>query len=249
MDIHIFTIFPEMFNGPLNTSILKRAQENKLINFKLVDYRDYSPTKHQNVDDSPFGGGAGMVLKPEPIYYALEAELGDLACYDGKILLMTPQGKKLDQSIAKELAQEKSLSIICGHYEGFDERIRAVAHEEISIGDYVLTGGEIPAMVVIDAVCRLLPGVLGETESPLTDSFYDGLLEYPQYTRPRVFREMAVPEVLLSGNHEEIRKWRRKEALKRTLQKRPDLLQKQELSAEDQRILAELKKEAEQQDG
>ncbi len=247
MDIHIFTIFPEMFNGPLNTSILKKAQENELIKIKLVDYRDFSPTKHQNVDDSPFGGGAGMVLKPEPIYAALEAELGDLHSYDGKILLMTPQGKTLDQNIVKELAQEKRLSFICGHYEGFDERIRAVADAEISIGDYVLTGGEIPAMVVIDAVCRLLPGVLGEKESPLTDSFYDGLLEYPQYTRPRVFRGMAVPEVLLSGNHGQIRKWRRKEALKRTLQKRPDLLrQKRDFSEEDRNLLAQLlKKEVE----
>lgn len=249
MDIHIFTIFPEMFNGPLNTSILKKAQENDLININLVDYREFSPTKHQNVDDSPFGGGAGMVLKPEPIYYALEAELGDLKSYDGKILLMTPQGKTLDQNIVKELAQEKRLTFICGHYEGFDERIRTLADAEISIGDYVLTGGEIPAMVVIDAVCRLLPGVLGEVASPLTDSFYDGLLEYPQYTRPRVFRGMAVPEVLLSGNHEEIRKWRRKEALKKTLQKRPDLLQKQDLSAEDRSLLAQLLQKEVEQDG
>jgi tRNA (guanine37-N1)-methyltransferase len=249
MDIQIFTIFPEMFKGPLNTSILKRAQENGFVNFKFVDYRDFAPSKHQNVDDSPFGGGAGMVLKPEPIYYALEAELGDLTSYDGKILLMTPQGQTLNQAIVKDLAQEKKLAFICGHYEGFDERIRALADLEISIGDYVLTGGELPAMVVIDAVCRLLPGVLGETESAYIDSFYDGLLEYPQYTRPRDFRGMTVPEILLTGNHEEIRKWRRREALKRTWQKRPDLLQKKTLSAEDMRFLSEIRQEEEKHNG
>ncbi|HPZ70736.1 MAG TPA: tRNA (guanosine(37)-N1)-methyltransferase TrmD [Peptococcaceae bacterium] len=243
MEIRIFTIFPEMFNGPLNTSILKRAQEKDLVQFKLIDFRAYAPSKHQNVDDTPFGGGAGMVLKPEPVYYAVETELGDLSRYEGKIILLTPQGQQFDQELAKELAQEKSLALICGHYEGFGERIRALAHLEISIGDYVLTGGELPAMVVIDAVCRLLPGVLGESASPLSDSFYEGLLEYPQYTRPREFRGMMVPEVLLSGNHEEIRKWRLQEALKRTWQKRPDLLQKKELSAEEQRLLEEIRQE------
>jgi tRNA (guanine37-N1)-methyltransferase len=249
MDIKIFTIFPEMFEGPLNTSILKRAQENGLVQFNLVDYRAYAPSKHQNVDDSPFGGGVGMVLKPEPIYYALEAELGERTKYKGKILLMTPQGQTLTQAMVKDLAQEKELAIICGHYEGFDERIRALADLEISIGDYVLTGGELPAMVVIDAVCRLLPGVLGETESAYTDSFFDGLLEYPQYTRPRDFRGMTVPEVLLTGNHEEIRKWRRREALKRTWLKRPDLLEKKTLSAEDLRFLAEIRQEEERHNG
>ncbi|MDD4665642.1 MAG: tRNA (guanosine(37)-N1)-methyltransferase TrmD [Clostridia bacterium] len=240
MEIHIFTIFPEMFRGPINTSILKRAQEQQLITFNLIDFRSYSPSKHQNVDDSPFGGGAGMVLKPEPIYSAVESVLGNVQDYHGKILLMSPQGEPFKQKMARDLAQEESLAFICGHYEGFDERVRALADQEISIGDYVLTGGEIPAMVVIDAVCRLLPGVLGESESPLADSFYHGLLEYPQYTRPREFRGMVVPDILLSGNHEEIRRWRCQEALRRTLQRRPDLLKTQDFSDEERELLAQL---------
>jgi tRNA (guanine37-N1)-methyltransferase len=248
MDINIFTIFPEMFEGPLNTSILKRAREKKYININLVDFRKYSPTKHSNVDDSPFGGGAGMVLKPEPLYYAVEDVLGSLEDYHGKILLMSPQGEQFNQEMARELAQEQNLTFICGHYEGFDERIRKLAHREISIGDYVLTGGEIPAMVVIDAVSRLLPGVLGETESALSDSFYNGLLEYPHYTRPRVFRDMAVPDVLLSGNHEQIRKWRRKESLRRTMLRRPDIIDTIELSPEDKKMLAEIINEENRQD-
>jgi tRNA (guanine37-N1)-methyltransferase len=243
MEIYIFTIFPEMFTGSINTSILKRAQEKQLVTINLVDYRLYSPSKHKNVDDSPFGGGAGMVLKPEPIYYAVESVLGNSQNFPGKILLMSPQGKPFDQKMARELAKEKSLAFICGHYEGFDERIRFLADQEISIGDYVLTGGEIPAMAVIDAVCRLLPGVLGESESPLSDSFYHGLLEYPQYTRPREFRGMAVPEILLSGNHEEIRKWRHKEALRRTLQRRPDLLKTRDFSDEERELLSQLEQE------
>lgn len=243
MEIQIFTIFPEMFNGPINTSILKRAQEKELIKINLVDFRTYALSKHQNVDDSPFGGGAGMVLKPEPIYAAVESVLGDLKTFRGKILLMSPQGEKFDQNLARELAQEESLAIICGHYEGFDERIRALADREITIGDYVLTGGEIPAMAVIDAVCRLIPGVLGETESFFSDSFYHGLLEYPQYTRPRVFRGMAVPEVLLSGNHEAIRKWRRRESIRRTLQRRPELVEFEKFSGEDRKLLEEIRQE------
>ena len=243
MEIHVFTIFPDMFNGPLNTSILKRAQEQQRVMFHLVDFRCYSPSKHKNVDDSPFGGGVGMVLKPEPVYYAMEETLGNLQDYKGKILLMSPQGKQFDQKTARELAQEERLAIICGHYEGFDERIRALADEEISIGDYVLTGGELPAMVVIDTICRLLPGVLGESESPLSDSFYNGLLEYPQYTRPREFRGMPVPEILLSGNHEEIRKWRRKEALRRTWLRRSELLKARDLSDEDKIFLSQISQE------
>jgi len=242
MEICVFTLFPEMFAGPLDNSILKKAREKGLINIRVIDYRPYSPTRHKNVDDSPFGGGAGMVLKPEPIYYALESNCPR----PGKVLLMTPQGTTFNQELAKNLAGEESLAIICGHYEGFDERIRALADYELSIGDYVLTGGELPAMVVIDAVCRLLPGVLGEKESPLTDSFYDGLLEYPQYTRPRDFRGMKVPEVLLSGNHELIRVWRRKESLRRTLLRRPDLLEKASLSEEDRRLLEEIAREERQ---
>ncbi|MDD4049253.1 MAG: tRNA (guanosine(37)-N1)-methyltransferase TrmD [Clostridia bacterium] len=243
MDINIFTIFPKMFDGPLNISILNRAKQNKIININVVDFRCYAPTKHKNVDDSPFGGGAGMVLKPEPLYYALEDVLGDINAYKGKVILMSPQGETFNQDLARELSKEQSLSFICGHYEGFDERVRAVAHQEISIGDYVLTGGEIPAMVVIDAVCRLIPGVLGELESPLTDSFYEGLLEYPQYTRPREFRGLKVPDTLLSGNHEEIRKWRRKESLRRTMKRRKDIIKTIYLSDEDKELLSQIIKE------
>lgn len=242
MDIYVFTLFPEMFAGPLNSSILKRAREKDLFAVHLINYRDYSTSKHKTVDDTPFGGGAGMVLKPEPIYRAVEDNFSP----GGKILLMTPQGIPFKQDLAKELAGEERLAIICGHYEGYDERIRGLADYELSIGDYVLTGGELPAMVVIDAVSRLLPGVLGEETSPYSDSFYDGLLEYPQYTRPREFRGMQVPETLLSGNHEQIRVWRRKESLKRTLQRRPDLFTGKELAAEDLRLLLELSEEGRQ---
>lgn len=240
MEITIFSIFPEMFTGPLNTSILQKAQEKGLISFQLVNFRDYSTSKHNNVDDYPFGGGAGMVLMPEPIFLAVEDTIGQPSAYQGRIILMSPQGRPFTQEIAKELAQEESLSFICGHYEGFDERIRSLATDELSIGDYVLTGGELPAMVVIDAVSRLIPGVLGEEESIYEDSFYQGLLEYPHYTRPREFRGLDVPEILLSGNHEKIRIWRRKESLRRTKERRPDLLLKLELSKEDSKLLAEI---------
>lgn len=243
MDIYVFTLFPEMFAGPLNASILKRAREKGLFAVHLINYRDYSLSKHKTVDDTPFGGGAGMVLKPEPIYRAVEDNYGS----HGKIVLMSPQGVPFNQDLAKELAGEDSLAVICGHYEGYDERIRSLADYEISIGDYVLTGGELPAMVVIDAISRLIPGVLGEETSPLSDSFYEGLLEYPQYTRPREYKGMKVPEVLLSGNHEQIRIWRRKESLKRTMLRRPDLFAKKELSPEDMTLLAQLKEEEQQE--
>lgn len=239
MEIYIFTLFPEMFAGPLENSILKKAQDKGLLHFHLINFREYSTSKHKNVDDSPFGGGAGMVLKPEPIYYALEKNYRG----GGKVILMSPQGQPFVQRTAVELAHEESLAIVCGHYEGFDERIRKLADYEISIGDYVLTGGEIPAMAVIDAVSRLLPGVLGEQESPLHDSFYNGVLEYPHYTRPRVFRGMEVPEVLISGNHKQIELWRRKESLRRTKQRRPDLLEKIDLSLGDRKLLAEIETE------
>lgn len=240
MEITIFTIFPEMFEGPLHTSILKKAQEKGLISFRLVDFRPYSASKHKNVDDYPFGGGAGMVLRPEPVFLAVEDILGEPSEYPGKILLMSPQGRPFTQKLAGELAGEEKLAFLCGHYEGFDERIRSLAHLEVSIGDYVLTGGELPAMVVIDAVSRLLPGVLGEEESVYDDSFYHGLLEYPHYTRPREFRGQSVPQVLISGNHEKIRIWRRKESLRRTKARRPDLLGKKELSKEDLKLLSEI---------
>lgn len=240
MDIYVFTIFPEMFaGGPLDGSIIKKAREKGLLNVRLINYRDYSLDKHKNVDDTPFGGGAGMVLKPEPIYRAVEENFPP----DGKILLMSPQGRVFDQALAVELSREKSLAFICGHYEGYDDRIRKLADYEISIGDYVLTGGELPAMTVIDAVSRLLAGVLGEESSALDDSFYNGLLEYPHYTRPRDFRGMTVPEVLISGNHKEINRWRRKESLRRTQLRRPDLLAKAELTKEDYKLLDEIEKE------
>ncbi len=243
MEITIFTIFPEMFTGPLHTSILQKAQDKGLISFNLVDFREYSQSKHKNVDDYPFGGGAGMVIMPEPVYLAVEDTIGDPAQFSGKVIIMSPQGQPFTQELAKELAKEERLAFICGHYEGFDERIRRLAHLEISIGDYVLTGGELPAMVVIDAVSRLLPGVLGEEGSIYEDSFYQGLLEYPQYTRPRDFRGQTVPEVLLSGNHEKIRLWRRKESLRRTKVRRPELLKQAELTGEDLKLLAEIEAE------
>lgn len=245
MEITIFTIFPEMFYGPLNSSILKRAQEKELVRFQTVDFRSFSTTKHKNVDDSPYGGGAGMVLKPEPIYHAFESTLGPKSSFGGKIILLSPQGEPFCQDRAKELATENRLALICGHYEGFDERIRGLAHLELSIGDYVLTGGELPAMVVIDTVCRLIPGVLGEEESALTDSFYNGLLEHPHYTRPRNFRGMKVPEVLISGNHEQIRIWRHRESLRRTLKRRPDLLSGKNLRIEDKILLMQVLMEEE----
>lgn len=248
MEINIFTIFPEMFLSPLNASILKKAQEKGILKFNFIDFRRYSPSKHKNVDDSPFGGGAGLVLMPEPIFLAVDDNLGDKETYQGKIVLMSPQGLPFNQKMALELSREQSLSFICGHYEGFDERIRSLAHYEISIGDYVLTGGELPAMVVIDAVSRMIPGVLGEEESAYTDSFADGFLEYPQYTRPREFRGLSVPEVLLSGNHEKIRLWRRQESLRRTLKRRPDLFQDNQLSDEDKILLTQIRKEESNKD-
>jgi tRNA (guanine37-N1)-methyltransferase len=243
--IAVFTIFPEMFAGPLGASILKRAQEQGLVSFSIVNFRDYAESKHKNVDDEPFGGGAGMLLKPEPVFNAFEAVLGSKEAYCGKVVLMSPQGMPFSQRIAEQLAGEEDLVFICGHYEGYDERIRGLADMELSIGDYVLTGGELPAMVVIDSLCRLIPGVLGEEESHRTDSFAEGLLEHPHYTRPREYRGMMAPEVLLSGNHEEIRRWRRKESLRRTWQRRRALLDGAVLTDEDRQFLEEIQREEE----
>ena len=245
MNITVFTIFPGMFTGPLNVSIVKRAMDLELLQVDLVDFRAYAESKHKQVDDEPYGGGAGMLLKPEPVYTAFEAICGPKEQFTGKVLLMCPQGEPFSQQIAQELSMENELSIICGHYEGFDERIRALADRELSIGDYVLTGGELPAMVVIDAVCRLLPGALGEDDSSRYDSFSDGLLEHPHYTRPREYRGMAVPDVLISGHHEAIRRWRRKESLRRTMLRRPALLDQIKLTQEDQHLLDEIRKEEE----
>lgn len=224
--------------APVHESILKRAQAAKLIELQLVNFRDYALSKHKNVDDVPYGGGAGMVLKPEPIYAAIR----NLPVTHGKrrVVLLSPQGEVFHQQKAKEWSQLEELVFICGHYEGFDERIRTLVDEEASLGDFVLTGGELAAMVMMDAVARLLPGVLGEQASFEEDSHSEGLLEYPQYTRPPIFEGMKVPDILLSGHHRNIEVWRRKESLRRTFLKRPDLFKLVEFQAGDYVLLEEL---------
>jgi tRNA (guanine37-N1)-methyltransferase len=226
MKIDILTLFPEICRAPLSESMMKRAQENKIVDLRIHNLRDWTTDKHHIVDDAPFGGGQGMVMKPEPIFAAVE-ELQQSAIKNqkSKIILMSPSGRRLDQKLATELSQESHLIVICGHYEGVDHRvIEHIVDLEISIGDYVLTNGAIAAVVLVDAVARLLPGVLGHEQSAHDDSFSAGLLEAPQYTRPAEFRGWKIPEVLLSGNHAEIAKWRKEQALKRTKQNRPDLL-------------------------
>jgi len=237
MKFTVLTIFPEMF-APLRESIIKRAQEAGLLKIELVNFRDHAGSKHLNVDDVPYGGGAGMVLKPEPVFRAVES-LGRQA---GKkrIILLTPQGRVFNQRVAEELARYDELVLICGHYEGFDERIRTLADDEISLGDYVLTGGELAAMVIIDSVARLVPGVLGKEDSSEQDSHSLGLLEYPQYTRPSDYKGMRVPEILLSGHHAKIEKWRRKESLRRTFMRRADLLANFDFQPDDYSLLEEL---------
>lgn len=246
MDIKIFSLFPEMFSGPLGSSLLGKARDKGILSVEVVNFRDYSTNKHHAVDDYPFGGGAGMVLQPEPLISALRDNL-ELEDSDTEIILMSPQGKVFNQEAARQLSQKKRLAFICGHYEGFDERIRSFVTQEYSIGDYVLTGGELPAMVMIDAISRLIPGVIKEQESYEEDSFYHGLLEYPHYTRPQNFEGMEVPEVLLSGHHENIRKWRKKQSLLRTLQRRPDLLKDYPLDKEEAKMLAEIRAELEEE--
>ena len=238
MKIDILTLFPEMFAGPFSTSIIKRARDNGLLDINLINIRDFAHDKHRIVDDYPFGGGAGMVMKPEPIFEAV-ASVRDRNTETGtKVILLCPQGRLFDQEIAKRLSGESHLVMLCGHYEGIDERVREqLVDEEISIGDFVLTGGELPAMVLVDTVSRLIPGVLGEEESFVTDSFYNGLLEYPQYTRPREYAGLKVPDILLSGDHEKIRKWRRMMSLKRTLERRPDLLNRENMTEDDKQLL------------
>jgi len=224
MQFNIITLFPEMFGDPFEVSILKRAQEKGLIEIELYNLRDYCKDKHRVTDDLPYGGGVGMVMKPEPLIAAIEAVKSSQP--EVRTLLMTPQGKKFEQNNAVRLAQYSSLTLVCGRYEGIDERVRGFVDEEISIGDYILTGGEVASMVVIEAVARLIPGVLGDADSLQEESFNMPMLEAPQYTRPRVFKGREVPEVLLSGNHSEIEQWRRQQALKRTKERRPDLLSK-----------------------
>ena len=221
MKIDILTIFPNMFNNIFNESIIKRAKEDKLIEINIIDFREYSLDPHKKVDDTPFGGGTGMVLMPEPIFRAID----DIKTDDSKVILLTPDGVPYKQKHAYDLSKEKHLIIICGHYEGFDERIRTLADYEISIGDYVLTGGEIPAMVLVDSITRLIPGVINE-ESHINDSFNNNYLDYPTYTKPRNFRGMEVPEVLVSGDHKKIEEYRKQESIKKTEKLRPDLLEK-----------------------
>lgn len=244
MRVDVLTIFPEIFAGFLDTSIIKRARERGHLEVNLVDIRAYTRNKHRNVDDYPFGGGPGMVMQAEPLFLAVEALLPADESIRPPVILMSPQGEVFNQELASQLARQEHLILICGHYEGIDERVRiGLVDRELSIGDYILTGGELPAMVVIDAVTRLLPGVLGAPEGAKEDSFAMGLLEYPQYTRPRSFRGLEVPEVLLSGNHEEIRRWRRRQALERTWRRRPDLLAGVELSPEDRHMLEEIRRQ------
>jgi tRNA (guanine37-N1)-methyltransferase len=220
MKIDVLTLFPAMFAGPLDESIIMRARRAGLLELNIHDLRNWTHDRHRTVDDRPFGGGPGMLMKPEPVFEAVEA----LVQPETRVVLLTPSGRKFSQAIAREMAQWTDLLLVCGHYEGFDERIReGLAHDELSIGDYVLTNGALPAMVVIDAVTRLLPGALGDDQSAEQESFSSGLLEYPQYTRPAEFRGMKVPEVLLSGNHAEIAKWRQEQAATRTKERRPDL--------------------------
>jgi tRNA (guanine37-N1)-methyltransferase len=246
MKIDVLTLFPEMFSGVLGHSILHKAAEKSAVQYNVVNFRDYADNKHQTVDDYPYGGGAGMVLKAQPLFDAVEALKEQAESKRTRVILLCPQGKQYDQKIAEELAKEEHLIFVCGHYEGYDERIREhVVTDEISIGDYVLTGGELGAMVVIDSVVRLLPEVLGNQESHMKDSFSTGLLEHPHYTRPSDFRGMKVPDVLLEGNHRLIEEWRNKEALRRTFLRRPDLLEKIELTKEQEKWLDEIKKEYE----
>jgi len=243
MQFEVFTLLPEVFPAYLDSSMLQRARQRGLIEVRLHNIRDYARDKHHTTDDVPYGGGGGMVMKPEPVFEAVEAVLGPRAgC---PVILLTPQGRVLTQTVAGELSRHARIALICGRYEGFDERIRRqLATDEISIGDYVLTGGELPALIVIDAVARLLPGVLGDPDGASDDSHASGLLEYPHYTRPPDFRGESVPEILLSGDHARIARWRREQSLLRTLARRPDLLDKADLSKEDRAFIEKAKRGA-----
>ncbi|MDR6722353.1 tRNA (guanine37-N1)-methyltransferase [Paenibacillus amylolyticus] len=248
MKVDVLTLFPEMFGGVFGTSILGKAQTKGLVSLNAVNFRNYATNKHNTVDDTPYGGGGGMVLKPDPIFAAVEDILDQReeatvpTMKAPRIILMCPQGETFTQQKAEELVQEDHLIFICGHYEGYDERIREfLVTDELSIGDYVLTGGELPAMVAIDSVVRLIPGVLGNETSAVTDSFSTGLLEYPHYTRPPEFRGMKVPDVLLSGHHLNIDAWRREQSLLRTLERRPDMLESAELTDKERIWLEELR--------
>lgn len=248
MKIDILSLFPDMFAGPLGDSILGKANDKGLLDINITNFRDYTTNKHNNVDDYPFGGGAGMLLQAQPIFDAIK-HTQDVAADEGlpkgKIILLDPAGKTFDQHEAEKLSKEEHLTFICGHYEGYDERIKTLVTDEYSLGDFVLTGGELPAMVMIDSTVRLLPEVLGNSSSAPGDSFSTGLLEYPQYTRPADFRGMKVPEVLTSGNHQKIAEWKQKESLRKTFLRRPDLINYDNLTALQKKLLAEVKIEEE----
>ena len=235
MRVDVVTLFPSFFAGPLGESIIGRAAERGLVEFAVTDLREHGLGRHRSVDDYPYGGGAGMIMRPEPLYAAIEP----LRAAGSLVVLMDPGGERLDDRLARELSLAPRLAVVCGRYEGIDDRVRGFVDREVSIGDYVLTGGELPALVLIDAVVRLLPGVI-DADSSAHDSFADGLLEHPQFTRPERFGDAAVPDVLLSGHHGEVARWRRREALRRTLARRPDLLERAELTPEDRAALTDL---------
>ena len=244
MRIDVLTLFPRMFEGPLGESIICKAREKELLEINVSNFRDYSDNKHQTVDDYPYGGGAGRLLKVQPVYDNIKAIEEATPETKKRVILLDPAGKPFDQKMAEEFSTEEHLVFICGHYEGYDERIRSLVTDEVSLGDYVLTGGELGAMVMIDATVRLLPEVLGNQTSAQTDSHSTGLLEHPQYTRPAEFKGMKVPEVLMNGNHKLIEQWQLKESLRRTYQRRPDMLETYPLTAEMQKLLKEIEDEA-----
>ncbi|MDY6294853.1 MAG: tRNA (guanosine(37)-N1)-methyltransferase TrmD [Schwartzia succinivorans] len=242
MRIDILTLFPAMFEGPFSESILKRSIEQGILDIHLTNFRNFAYDKHRQVDDSPFGGGSGMVLKPEPLFRAVQHVKTQSAAQKKRVVLLSPNGVTFTQNKAKELAEYEQLILICGHYEGFDARIeKNLSDEAVSIGDYVLTGGELPAMVMVDTIARMLPGVLGSAESAVTDSFYESILEFPQYTRPRSFLGMDVPEVLFSGDHAKIASWRKQQALLQTVKNRPDLLDNYVPDEEEKKFLSSIK--------
>lgn len=243
MKIDILTLFPEMFESPFNYSMIKRAIEGGQVTIEPINFRDYGIGKHKMVDDTPYGGGAGMLLKPEPVFEAIEEIENKSPAIKKRIILMDPAGKKFDQEMAEEFSKEEHLVFICGHYEGYDERIRTLVTDEVSLGDYVLTGGELAAMVMVDATVRLIPGVVGNEESILEDSHSNGLLEHPHYTRPASYNDMEVPEILRNGNHQLIEEWRHKESLRRTFKRRPDLINKRSLTDQEKKWVAEFEEE------
>lgn len=243
MRIDVLTLFPRMFEGPMGESIIGKAVAKDLLSINVTNFRDFSDNKHQSVDDYPYGGGAGMLLKAQPIHGTLEKINEEAPTTKKRIILLDPAGKPFNQAMAEEFSEEEHLVFICGHYEGYDERIRSFVTDEVSLGDYVLTGGELGAMVMIDATVRLLPEVLGNEESAKTDSHSTGLLEHPQYTRPADYLGMKVPEVLTNGNHKLIAEWQMKESLRRTYQRRPEMLDKIELTKEMEKMLIEIKAE------